>query len=348
MNKLATSILSVLMLLVVVNSANAQSKRYTAVFYNIENVFDTINDPTINDEEFLPDGIKNWTGVKYWKKMANIERALFNLSSECKAFPTVIGVSEIENRNVLEDIASMPKLAPAGYQIVHYDGPDARGVDCAFFYRPDQFTLTGSSSERVVVEGQPDFRTRDILTMTGTIDGEEFLFIVSHWPSRRNGQAASSHLRETVAAQIRGIIDAHRAKNPNIKAVVMGDFNDDPKDKSVSEILGGKRRIKDLEEGDMFNPFYQMHQDGHGSLAYQDAWNLFDNIVVTENLATDGKGKLHLVSASKSKYLGNIFNRPFLIQQEGQYRGYPLRTYVGNAFQDGYSDHLPVFIFFEK
>ncbi len=348
MNKLVIKLLTIGMVLLVALPAGAQNKRYTAVFYNIENVFDTINDPTINDEEFLPDGIKNWTGVKYWKKMENIERVIYNIAGENKAFPTVLGVSEIENRNVLEDLASMPKVAPAGYQIVHYDGPDARGVDCAFFYRPDQFTLLESTSERVTVEGQPDFRTRDILTMRGTIEGEEFLFIVSHWPSRRNGQASSAHLRETVARQIREIIDARRAINPDIKAVVMGDFNDDPKDRSVAEVLGGKRRIKDLEEGDMFNPFYQMHQDGHGSLAYQDAWNLFDNIVVSENLATDGKGKLHLVSAPKSKYLGNIFNRSFLIQQEGQYRGYPLRTYVGNAFQDGYSDHLPVFIFFEK
>ena len=323
-------------------------KPYKVMFYNFENLFDTINDPTTFDDEFTPAGDKAWNATKYQKKLGNLERVLFDIALIDKDYPIIIGVSEIENRMVLEDVIAQPKLRPANYRIVHYDSPDRRGVDCAFFYRPDVFKLEGSEAVKFVMPGMANFYTRDFVTMWGTIEGEPFYFIVSHWPSRLGGKEASSSKREAAAAQCRALADSVRKANPATKVVVMGDFNDDATDKSIVESLGGKGDIKKLTAGDMYNPYFDMLRAGYGTLAYRDSWNLFDNIVVSENLATDGKGKLHLVSAEKSKYLGNIFNRSFLLQQEGQYRGYPLRTYVGNAFQDGYSDHLPVFIFFEK
>ena len=346
-NIFVLSLLSAMVLSI--SSASAQSKRYTVLFYNVENLFDTIQDPTIYDTEFIPSGVKEWNSTKYYKKLDNLEKLFYSVAQENKAYPTIIGVSEVENRNVLEDIASMPKLLPAGYQICHYDGPDARGVDVAFFYRPDQFKYEGSESIKANIPGaRKGFRTRDLLTMWGKIDGEDFFFVVSHWPSRRGGQNSSAFLREGLASQIKGICDSVRQANPATKVVVMGDFNDDPGDKSVSENLGAKLKKNKLQSGDMFNPFWQMHRDGYGTLVYNDLWNLFDNIVVSDNLANAPEGTLALWKAKKAKYYGNIFKAEFLFQKEGQYKGYPLRTYVGNNFQNGWSDHLPVFIHIVK
>jgi len=349
MKRFLQTALLIAAMLFAATSLEAQNKRYTVMFYNLENLYDTIQDPTIYDTEFIPTGVKQWNSAKYWKKMSNIEKVFFSVATQNKAYPTVIGVSEIENRNVLEDVVSLDKLQNANYQICHYDGPDARGVDCAFLYRPDQFKIEGSEPIKAKIPGAREgFRTRDILTMWGTIEGEPFFFVVSHWPSRRGGQSSSAFLREGVAAQIRGIIDSVRTANPLVKAVVMGDFNDDPQDKSVSEYLGGKLNKSKLDPNDMYNPFWQLHKDGYGSLAYNDAWNLFDNIVVSASLANPQEGTLGLWKPKKSKYWGNIFAPDFLHQQEGQYKGYPLRTYVGNNFQAGFSDHFPVFIFIAK
>lgn len=323
-------------------------KPYKVVFYNFENLFDTINDPGVSDEEFTPDGPKQWNSVKYGKKLANLERVLFDIAAEDKDFPVVIGVSEIENRSVLEDVIAQPKLAHGNYRIVHYDSPDARGVDVAFFYRPDVFKLEGSKAYPFVMPGMPDFKTRDFVTMWGTIEGEPFFFVVNHWPSRLGGKEASSPKREEAARQVKHIIDSVMAVNPATKAVVMGDLNDDATDKSIVEGLRAKGKIKDVQPGDMFNPFIALLKAGYGTLAYRDEWNLFDNIVVSENLATGSTGSLKIQPVGKSKFYGGIFRRPYMIQKEGQYKGYPLRTFVGNDFQGGFSDHFPVYIYIAK
>ncbi len=320
-------------------------KPHTVVFYNIENFFDTINDPDINDEEFTPEGKNNWTGTKYYQKLANMEQVFYDIARANKDFPVVMGVSEVEVRTVLEDIASTPKLAPANYRIVHYDSPERRGVDVAFFYRPDRFKLEGSFPERAIIPGRPDFRTRDILTMWGTIEGEEFFFMVAHWSSRWGGKDQSEFLRVANGTQMRRIADSVRVLRPETKFVLMGDFNDDPTDKSVAESLGAKGDIKKLEPGDLYTPYTAMLKAGLGTLAYGDAWNIFDNIVVSENLVNPKKGELQLQkSIYNSRYYGNIFKPSYLIQQEGRYKGYPFRSFSGGSFIGGYSDHLPVFI----
>lgn len=325
-------------------------KPHKIMFYNMENFFDTINDPETNDEEFLPDGAKRWNSVKYNKKLHNMERVLFDIAAMDRNYPIVIGVSEIENRSVLEDIVSTPKLRPANYSICHYDSPDLRGVDVAFLYRPDVFKLEGSENVPIRIESLPDFRTRGIVTMWGTIDGEPFLFMVSHWPSRLGGQQASAFKRNAVARQMRAIADSVLKVNPATKIVAMGDFNDDPTDESVEVYLGAKTSLKKLQPGDFYTPFADMLKAGLGTLAYRDAWNLFDNIVLTENLACGTTGKLRIVKDpnKKTKYYGNIFKPSYLIQKEGQFKGYPLRSFVGNNFQGGFSDHLPVFIYIDK
>ena len=324
----------------------AQDKPYMVAFYNLENLFDIYDDPETHDEEFTPDGIKQWNEVKYQKKLTNMERVLFDMAAIQKDYPIVIGVSEIENRSVLEDLISQPKLKGANYRICHYDSPDARGVDVAFLYRADVFKLEGSENIKLVVEELPDFRTRDFVVMWGTIEGEPFYFLVSHWPSRLGGKEASQFKRDACAKQIREIKDKLLAENPNTKVIVMGDFNDDATDASLVKVMGAKGKVKDLAEGDFFNPFFQMLRAGHGTLAYQDMWNLFDNICVTENLVNDEPGKLKLIKGKK--FYGNIFRRPYMLQQEGQYKDYPLRTFVTNNFQNGFSDHFPVYIYIGK
>ena len=323
-------------------------KPYKVVFYNFENLFDTINDPGVSDEEFTPEGPKKWNTVKYEKKLANLDRVLFDIASEDRDFPIVIGVSEIENRSVMEDVIAQPKLAHGNYRIVHFDSPDARGVDVAFFYPPDVFKLEGSKAHRFVMPGMPDFKTRDFVTMWGTIEGEPFFFVVNHWPSRLGGKEASSPKREEAARQVKHIIDSVMAANPATKAVVMGDLNDDATDRSVVEGLCAKGKIKDVKPGEMFNPFIALLKAGYGTLAYRDEWNLFDNIVVSENLATGSTGQLKILPVKESKFYGGIFRRPYMLQKDGQYKGYPLRTFVGNDFQGGFSDHFPVYIYIGK
>ena len=324
----------------------AQDKPYMVAFYNLENLFDIYDDPETHDEEFTPNGVKQWNEYKYQKKLSNMERVLFDMAAIQKDYPIVIGVSEIENRTVLEDLISQPKLKGANYRICHYDSPDARGVDVAFLYRSDIFKLEGSDNIKLVVDELPGFRTRDLVVMWGTIEGEPFYFLVSHWPSRLGGKEASQFKRDACARQIREIKDSLLANNPATKVIIMGDFNDDATDASIVKVMGAKGKVKDLEKGDFFNPYNQMLRGGLGTLAYQDMWNLFDNICVTENLVNAEKGKLRLVKGKK--YWGNIFTRPYMLQQEGQYKGYPLRTFVTNNFQDGFSDHFPVYIYIGK
>ena len=258
----------------------------------------------------------------------------------------MLGVSEIENRSVLEDFVAQPKLKGAKYRICHFDSPDARGVEVAFLYRADVFKLEGSDNIKLNVPELPNFRTRDLVVMWGTIEGEPFYFLVSHWPSRLGGKEASQFKRDACAKQIREIKDSLLKENPATKVVVMGDFNDDATDASLVKVMGAKGKIKELQTGDFFNPYYQMLKAGLGTLAYQDSWNLFDNICVTENLVNGTYGKLRLIKGKK--FYGNIFTRPYMLQQEGQYKGYPLRTFVTNNFQNGFSDHFPVYIYIGK
>lgn len=341
------AILSACLLLLAVGGF-AQQKPYKVVFYNIENFFDTVNEPEVNDDEFTPEGPKRWTKDKYDKKLANMERVFFDIAAVNKDYPAVIGVCEVENRTVLDDIAATRKLAPANYRIVHHDSPEMRGVDVAFFYRPDAFQLEGEKAFRTVIPDRPDYKTRDILAMWGKMGGEDFLFMVAHWPSRLGGKEASESRRIAVGRQMRSIADSITAVHPDMKVVMMGDFNDDPIDKSITRGIGAKLRVKDLQKGDYYAPYAALLKAGYGTLAYGDAWNIFDNMVVSENLVNAGKSSLKLQKAPGSKYYGNIFKRHYMVQQEGSFKGYPLRTYVGNNFQGGFSDHFPVYIYIGK
>ena len=335
--------------------AGAQKVQKTHVigFYNLENLFDTYHDEGKNDYEYLPEGANQWTDVKYRKKLHNMAEVIRAMKDENKVWHTILGVSEIENRNVLEDLVIQPEIAEANYQIVHYDGPDRRGVDCALFYRPDQFTLLESRSIpftfdsqniqfSMTPEGQENFRTRAVLEVRCTIGDEMFAFYVAHLPSRIGGK--SNDLRSRGAEIIHENAMALMEKYPGIKIVVMGDMNDNPVDESMVTYLHGKETIKEVGPQDFFNPFLSMIKAGYGSLAYQGVWCIFDIIMVNSNLVNAPKGTYSIQPLVKKKFYGRVFQQPFMTQQEGQYKGTPKRTSSNGAFINGYSDHYPTYI----
>ena len=339
-------------------SIHAQTRQnYVVGFYNLENLFDTYDDPVKNDEEFLPEGKNQWTEVKYQKKLFNMATVIAEMAKANKAFHTILGVSEIENRLVLEDLVSHPLLSDANFQIVHYDGSDRRGVDVGLLYRADQFEYMGSESipfsfedTQVPItlskEEQDYFRTRDILMVHGLIDGEHIAFYVAHLPSRIGGKG--SDLRSLGADIIKRHSDRLSQKYPGIKMIVMGDMNDDPHDASMSKWLGAVRNIEDTQKGGFFNPFWDMLLDGYGSLGYRDVWSIYDQVIPSETLVNAPENTLKVQKIGKKGYYGAIFKRPFMVTQQGQYKNYPFRTFSNGKFVNGYSDHFPAYIVIGK
>lgn len=348
------------LLSLVLFQAQAQNqfrKSYIIGFYNLENLFDIYDDPAKNDEEFLPEGKNKWTEAKYQKKVHNMAQVIRAMKDDNGAYHTILGVSEIENRNVLEDLVADPQIADANFQIVHYDGPDTRGVDVALLYRPDQFKYIDSESIPFSFEGtrvpitldkqaQDNFRTRDILMVRGTIDGEMYAFYVAHLPSRLGGKGGD--LRSLGAEIIYKHARALERKYPGIKIAVMGDMNDNPFDESQAKWLHGRRTIEEMYRDDFFCPFYTMLEDGYGSLAYRGEWNIYDIIQVNYNLAQAPHGGAVIRPIVKNKYYGRVFKKPFMTQQSGQYKGTPFRTFSNGTFIAGYSDHYPTYIVISK
>ena len=345
--------------LVLLPAVFAQDQKRTCVvgFYNLENLFDIYDDPAKNDEEFLPDGKNQWTEVKYQKKLHNMAAVIRSMAETNGRFHSVLGVSEVENRLVLEDLVSQPEIADANYQIVHYDGPDTRGIDVGLLYRPNQFKLLDSESIpfdfasakiEFAMEGEDrvKFKTRDILMAHGLLDGEEFAFYVAHLPSRIGGKGWD--LRSRGAEIIYEHAMKMMKKYPGIKIVVMGDMNDNPADISMTEFMHGKEKPEQVGKDDFFSPFISMLKAGYGSLAYQGTWNIYDIILVNESLLNAPDGGFKIRPVGKRGFYGVIYKKNFMIQQRGQYKGTPFRTFSNGAFIGGYSDHLPTYIVLEK
>jgi len=356
MKRFFTSALACAVFLMAAIPASAQKSSYIIGFYNLENLFDIYDDPAKNDEEYLPDGRNKWTEAKYQKKVHNMAQVIRAMKDDNKVYHAVLGISEIENRLVVEDLVSDPQIAEANYQIVHYDGPDRRGVDVALLYKPEYFTYLDSESIpftfagtqvkiTLTPEDQDYFRTRDILMVRGTIDGEMFAIYVAHLPSRVGGKG--NDLRDRGAEIIYNHSRMMEQRFPGIKIVVMGDMNDNPDNDSQAVWLHGRETIEEMTPDDFFDPFLSMFRNGYGSLAYQGEWSIFDIIQVNYNLAVapDGGFKIApLVKKKKKLFYGRIFQKPFMTQQSGQYKGTPFRTFSGGAFIGGYSDHYPTYI----
>ncbi|MGB7787110.1 MAG: endonuclease/exonuclease/phosphatase family protein [Salinimicrobium sp.] len=326
-----------------------QKKDYKVLsiaFYNLENLYDIYDDPATFDDDRTPQGKDRWTAEIYQKKIDNMAYAISRIGKEeIQEFPAVLGVCEIENRQVLEDLISNKNLADANYGIIHYDSPDLRGIDVALLYKNDLFVPQHSAVHELVLydpkEAQKRLFTRDILVVSGLLDGEQISVIVNHWPSRSGGEKLSSPKREKAALLNRQIIDSLQRKDPYAKIISMGDFNDDPYNKSISKILGAKAQKELTGMRDMYNPMAALSEKGIGSLAYADGWNLFDQIMLSKPLLTKD-------FSSYSLYKAAVFNPQFLMTPTGQYKGYPFRSFGNGGFTNGYSDHFPVYILLLK
>lgn len=314
-------------------------------FYNLENLFDTIDTPDVLDEEFTPTGPNKWTGQRYREKLSNMALAISRIGEDegWKGGPAVLGVAEIENRQVLEDLVNHPLLIGSNYQIIHYDSPDLRGVDVALLYRPRFFRVTASSSPELELYNEKKERiyTRDQLVVSGIFDGEPMHFIICHWPSRSSGEMTTRSRRNAAATLSRQLVDSLLNINPKAKIFVMGDLNDDPSDESLRKYLKASASPDKLKSGELFNTMYPLFKKGIGSLNYRDGLNLFDQIIITPSLLGDENSDYRFRRA-------HVFNSAFLMQKDGQYKGYPLRSFAGTVWQGGFSDHFPVYIIVAK
>ncbi len=316
----------------------------TIAFYNVENLFDTENDSLTFDDDRTPEGKDHWTQERYEQKVENISEVISHIGLiVSKTSPDIIGLCEIENKKVLEDLVSHPNLQKMNYGIVHFDSPDERGIDVAFIYKKAVFFPTSFQSRRLLlqnIDGERDY-TRDQLVVGGLLDDEQIYCIVNHWPSRSGGAARSKPNRLAAAKLNKSIIDSILRIDHTAKIISMGDLNDDPIDDSLRKILKTKGNKKDLEENDLFNPMEKLFKKGVGSLAYRDEWNLFDQFYFTANLLEKEGGSYRFWKV-------NVFTAPYLFAKKGKYKGYPFRTYSGGNYTGGYSDHLPVYLYLIK
>ena len=323
----------------------AQIKKQEVVaFYNLENLFDTINQEQVNDGEYTPSGSKQWSAERYQNKLQNMAKVLYQVGdTNTKKGFAFVGVCEVENRSVLEDLIQTAPLNKRKLEIVHEDSPDKRGIDVAMLYNPKKFQVLDYKyiNPRVFDEQGDLVFTRNILLVKGVLKKTDTLFVlVNHWPSRYGGEEKSMPRRALAAQRNREIIDsvlAHTSEKSRI--IVMGDLNDDPNNESVEAILQTSPEIIDGDFITLYNPYYNIFMSNTGTLKYRGNWNLFDQIIISNSNMTTGSYRFQSAE---------IFNPPYLFQKSGEYEGYPLRTYGGKTYLNGYSDHLPVYLILKK
>jgi len=316
----------------------------TIAFYNLENLFDTKNDTLIFDDDRTPTGKDNWTEERYLQKIEQMSKVISEIGSTGNTkTPDIIGVCEVENLSVLQDLVAHHNLEPFNYGIIHFDSPDERGIDVALLYKKDAFIPVNFNSHRLLLfnlDGKRNY-TRDQLIVEGLLDNEKIYFLVNHWPSRSGGEARSRPYRLAAAKLNKRIIDSVRRQDKDAKLISMGDFNDDPVDPSFKKILKVEKNSKNLDSLSLYGPMEKMFKKGRGSLAYRDQWNLFDQLYMTSNLIDDSK-------QSYSFWKVGIYTPSYLMDPKGKYKGYPFRTYAGGSYVGGYSDHFPVYLYLIK
>lgn len=325
-----------------------QSREYdirTIVFYNLENLFDTINDPEKFDDDRTPTGKDRYTSKIYWDKINKLSRVLSEIGREKTGLlPVLIGVCEIENKAVLQDLVASEQLKDADYGIVHYDSSDERGIDVALLYQKRYFKVQGQQAHELVIYNEDGKRdhTRDQLAVSGFLDNEPIHIITNHWPSRRGGEIKSRPNRISAARLNLKIIDSIRGFDNSGKIITMGDFNDDPSSYSIQRVLNAKRSAVGLEKFfGLYNPMGKMEKRGLNTLAYRDQLSLFDQIIISEPLI----GNDH---RSYRFYQAGIYNKNYLITKNGPLKGYPFRSYHYHNYLGGFSDHFPVYIYLIK
>lgn len=311
---------------------NTKKQSYhTVAFYNLENLFDTVDDENVLDNDFLPESDRNWTPKRYEKKLYKLSSAISSLGAdETGNAPVLVGVAEVENKKVLSDLVDSEKLRQFDYDFVHYNSPDERGIDVGLLYQKGHFEVTHSESIPILLyneEGERDY-TRDTLYVKGVMHGETIHIFVNHWSSRRDGSDETAHKRIKAAQVVREKIDTIQDTEFDPHIMVMGDFNDNPTDESIQ---------KHLMSAELYNPMEKLLTIYKGSLNYRGEWNLFDQIIFSTNFFNYKKGTHSFASA-------DIFDDHFLTNWKGRYEGTPFRTYAGRKYLGGYSDHFPVYI----
>ncbi len=304
---------------------------FTIAFYNLENLFDTKNDPTKLDDDFTPKGFKKWTPKRYRRKIRKLSRTISHLGArESQRPPVLIGLAEVENKSVIKDLIAATSLKETRYQCIHYDSPDERGIDTALLYDPTNFNVLASERIPLMVKNLNGVRdtTRDILYVHGHLNGEEMHLFVNHWPSRRDGDTETAYKRIKAAETIHTFMEKIEKKGSDLNFMIMGDFNDGPSDKSIQALLEGKQ---------LYNPMEVLITMRRGSANYKQRWSLFDQIILSKTFFNKEAGTHRFIHA-------NIFDDRFLKEWNGRYKGNPFRTYVGRKYLGGYSDHFPVYI----
>lgn len=331
-----------LMLLLPAGIANGQNTYRSAIisFYNLENLYDTVFHGSNDDVSFTPHGTKAYTGSVFNDKLEKLARVISRIGTDINPDgAAILGIAEIENKYVLDTLLRHPLIAARGYQYVHYDSRDFRGVDVALIYQPKYFKVERSRPVFVKIpSGTKDAAyTRDILWVRGWLDGERVQVFVNHWPSRSGGQKRSEPARMAAATTVRNCIDSLDIITPGVKTIVMGDLNDDPLDNSIVKGLKASGDVKNLKPDELYNPWWAMYKNGMGTLAYQDAWSLFDQILLSASF-------LDKKQPGFFYYKHYIFKADYMIENTGKYKGYPMRSYNGDVYRGGYSDHFPTYI----
>ncbi|HIP36631.1 MAG TPA: endonuclease [Crocinitomix sp.] len=323
-----------LQLLVFGQNPQQNNSGVRVMFYNVENLFHPSNDSLKNDDEFTPQGQRYWSYRRYNQKLNNIAKTIIAVG-EWEA-PAIIGLCEIENIQCLTDLVGKSPLKKFGYQIIHYECADKRGIDVALLYRSEYFTPI--SSQPFVVNFGPNSRpTRDILYVKGIVNGNDTLHcFVNHWPSRYGGQLATAPKREKAAQVLRHKYDSILSINPNANIIAMGDFNDHPDDVSMKDILKAKKDTVNLSSDDLVNLIWH-YAPQLGTHKFQHIWGVLDQFVVTQSLVF---GHNNLYAPLQN---AKIFKAPWLLENDdvGQKLN---RTYVGFKYHGGYSDHLPIYV----
>lgn len=314
--------------------ANVSPKKIVVGFYNLENLFDTKDDPSKLDDDFTPTGFKQWNEKRYTKKLKKLGKVISKIGKkETGDPPALLAVAEVENAVVLKDLIKVKALVKHDYGVVHFDSPDERGIDVGLIYRKDSFKVSTAVTKTVWLEtetGERDY-TRDILHVTGNLMGTKIHLLINHWPSRRKGANETAHKRIKAAQENRKIIESLREKEPDARIMILGDFNDGPYDVSVKDHLVQK---------DLYNPMVFLNTKYEGSLNHNFEWYLFDQIILSTNFM-----RIH---QNNFKYLySNIYNEKYLTEFRGKFKGNPFRTYAGKRYLGGYSDHFPVYITFK-
>lgn len=334
-------LLALFMVYQVILAQDEKVYQYRSVmFYNVENLFDTINDPLTLDDSFTPSGKRKWNQKRYNGKLARLAEVIggFHLNEKVKG-PDIMGLCEVENITVISDLIRQPLLRKLDYGIIHKDSPDRRGIDVCFMYKKSCFNLINFKNHALLIYDEYENReyTRDQLVIQGFLDDEEVFVIINHWPSRRGGEARSRPYRKAAAQLTRNLIDSIREETHDPRIIIMGDFNDNPLNSSFKHTLKSTGIPKLPGDLSIFNPMERLYRKGIGSLAYRDRWELFDQILITNNLLLKEKGRYNYWKAG-------VYMRENLLNPAGRYRLYPYRTYAGGTYQGGYSDHLPVYM----